>query len=104
MASVVESVFRGITSGWPMIREECTAQTPGLFGVRSCGIVRRLGLQICPAEKIGEARVRAQRIEHGVRFDIADAHYGGGLISFFPPLEGLVFLLEARIDFYSPDR
>ena len=38
-------------------REESAA--PACSGFDSCEIVCRLGLQICPAEKIGEARVRA---------------------------------------------
>src|SRR5580700_100690 len=57
-----------LTSRLPVIREESAAPAPGSFRVRSCEIVCQLELQICPAEEIGEARVRAQRIEHGVRF------------------------------------
>jgi len=64
----------------------------------------RSRLQIRTAEKIGKARVGAQGIEHGVRFDIPDAYYGVVLISFFQPLKCLVLLLKTRIDFDSPDR
>jgi hypothetical protein len=94
---------RRITSGLPVIREE-SARAGTCLPCDSGGRFCRLWLQIRPAEKIGVAWVRTQRIEHGVRFYVSDAYYGVILISFFQPLEGFILLHEARIDFDSPDR
>jgi hypothetical protein len=52
-----------------------------------------------PAEKIGEARVRPQRIPTWIQFEAhASETYCAFLIALFQPLECLVLLSEGHID------
>src|SRR5580692_3656086 len=88
------------TSELPVTREESASPAyraclPCDRGSSSC----RSALQIRSAEKVGEARVRAKRVKHGVRFYESDAYYGAIFISLFQPFESLLLLPKARIDF-----
>ena len=63
--------------------------------------LRFSGLQVDPAEKIGEARVRAQRIEHWIHFNAAKHTDSNRTVlkTLFQPLESVVLFPEAPIDF-----
>jgi hypothetical protein len=88
----------------PVIREESLAPPPGLVQDRVVRKVCRLRLKIRAAEKIGKAWVRAQRIEHWVRFYESDTYDRAIFISLFQPFEGPFLDLKTRIDFRPPHR
>jgi hypothetical protein len=57
--------------------------------------IMALGLQVHAPQQVDPARVGAQRIESWVSFN---AIYRTVLITFFQPLERLIFLSEGRIN------
>src|SRR5713101_8187994 len=76
-----------------------TCEEPGYNSCRA----PRLGLQVHAAQKVFVPRVRAQWIEAWVHYNHSPLAYRAFVITLFQPLECLVLILKARIN-YGPVR